>query len=199
MHDSGAIAETLREMMTQAGWRFTYNEAHRFFRFALTLRGVIRQAGCVIDVTDHGFTLSAVCPIGADPENRQIMTEAAEFVCRANAGLELGHFVLDCDSGELRFRLQVLCSDTLPTEGMLYDSLSCTMSVLERCGPGITAVLTGECSAGRALDRCVLDGLSAAEMYRIAAAAFGFDEDDGAPAPEDIRTDPFAKKGGNAE
>jgi hypothetical protein len=75
-------------------------------------------------------------PVGARPA-------IAEVIARANYGLRLGKFELDCDDGELRFHIAHVLSGGVLEEELISRSFGHAMAMLDRYLPAVLSVIYG--------------------------------------------------------
>jgi hypothetical protein len=75
-------------------------------------------------------------PEGARPS-------VAEAITRANYGLRLGKFEMDCDDGELRFQIGHVLSDGVLDDRIIARSIGTAMGMLDRYLPAFLSVIYG--------------------------------------------------------
>jgi len=96
----------------------------------------------IASVDDDGelFEVYAYSPVRA-PEGAR--PAVAETIARANYGLRLGKFEMDCDDGEVRFQLAHVLSDGILAEEIISRSFSLAMTMLDRYLPAVLSVIYG--------------------------------------------------------
>lgn len=219
---SDEIANVIKRFLAENDWYYSFNEDTGIFRFGLRIRGKIQNISYVINVHDDEFVTYGVCPIGADREDPEMMAQMAEFICRANYGLQNGCFEMDWRDGEIRFRSYVDCENLLPSTTVIKNSVHCTAAMIKRYAPGIVDIIFGGVKAKDAVTRCekeipqtegelrsaleeVLGGDISEEavgaLLSRLASELGIGEDSGDShedddRPEGIRLNPFADGGG---
>jgi hypothetical protein len=79
------------------------------------------------------------------PENvpDELLPAMAEFVTRANYGLNIGNFEMDYDDGEVRFRTSIDLEDAPLLDSLTSTLISANVAVMDDYFAGITAVLHG--------------------------------------------------------
>ncbi|MDO5309214.1 MAG: YbjN domain-containing protein [Planctomycetia bacterium] len=109
-------------------------------------------------VRDSGFCIHAIFPISANHEDEEEIHNVAEFVCRANYGLVLGHFNLDMRDGEIQYQTTIDCTDIeAPSTYMVNRAFGVTMQMCEKYAPGFHGVILAGQSAKEACERCEAD------------------------------------------
>jgi len=68
----------------------------------------------------------------------------ADFLTRANFGLNVGAFEMDMSDGEVRFRVGVDLENTTECTALLRQCLAAGLTTSERYYPGLMAVLHGD-------------------------------------------------------
>ena len=151
---SDKIVNVVKQFLEEDDWHYSFNEETGIFRFGLKIRSKIQNISYVIDVHDDEFVTYGMCPIGVDREDLEMMTQMAEFICRANYGLKNGCFEMDWRDGEIRFRSYVDCENLLPSTTVVKNSVHCTAAMIKRYAPGIVDIIFGGAKAEDAITRC---------------------------------------------
>jgi hypothetical protein len=77
----------------------------------------------------------------------------AEFLTRANYGLNTGNFEFDMSDGELRYKVSVDVEGAQLTSVMVKNMISAGVSTMDRYYPGIMAISFAEASAEEAIKK----------------------------------------------
>lgn len=222
---SDEIVNVVKKFLADEEWHYSFNEDIGIFRFDLRIGSKIQSISYVIDVHEDEFVTYGMCPIGVDGKEPEMMTQMAEFICRANYGLKNGCFELDFRDGEIRFRSYVDCENQLPSSAVVKNSVHCTAAMIKRYAPGIVDIIFGGATAKDAITKCekskeeelrsaleeALEGDASEEavgafLTHLASELGITDEDDDSHTDEDggdsdqphIRMDLFAAEGGEA-
>ena len=139
MSYSAEIARAVDAFLTADDWRYTFNEEAGMFRFGMQYDGKLQKVDFLIRIRDEFFVVYAYPPLTA----KDCLPEMAEFIARANYGLQNGCFELDFEDGEIRFRTFVDCDGQLPAESVIRNSVYTAVTMMRRYGDGIAAVLFG--------------------------------------------------------
>lgn len=139
---SKETAEAIRNFLDDIEVTYSFDEylegRDGVFNFGIGLdKSKMKSIKCIIDVSDNSFVVYGYSPIKADIDDKDRMLALAEFICRANFGLNAGNFELDMDGGDLRFKYYVNCINSVPGKGVLMESLFCPMAMFDRYGDGI--------------------------------------------------------------
>ena len=139
MSYSAEIARAVDAFLTADDWRYSFNEEAGIFRFGMQYDGKLQKVDFLIHIRDEFFVVYACPPLTA----KDCLPEMAEFIARANYGLQNGCFELDFEDGEIRFRTFVDCDGQLPAESVIRNSVYTAVTMMRRYGDGIAAVLFG--------------------------------------------------------
>lgn len=170
------IANAINDFLTTDDWHYSFDEQKGIFKFGLCLKGKIKKINYIIYVKDDAYLVYANPPIGADEDDKRMMSEMAEFVCRANYGLKSGNFELDMNDGEVRFKCYVDCDGVVPMTEIVKNSIYCPATMFERYGDGIVGIIFGDVSGKEAVEYCEK---SAEEELRHLLSELTDSEDDG--------------------
>ena len=139
MSYSAEIARAVDAFLTADDWRYSFNEEAGIFRFGMQYDGKLQKVDFLIRIRDEFFVVYACPPLTA----KDCLPEMAEFIARANYGLQNGCFELDFEDGEIRFRTFVDGDGQLPAESVIRNSVYTAVTMMRRYGDGIAAVLFG--------------------------------------------------------
>ena len=139
MSYSAEIARAVDAFLTADDWRYSFNEEAGIFRFGMQYDGKLQKVDFLIRIRDEFFVVYACPPLTA----KDCLPEMAEFIARANYGLQNGCYELDFEDGEIRFRTFVDCDGQLPAESVIRNSVYTAVTMMRRYGDGIAAVLFG--------------------------------------------------------
>ena len=151
---SREIAAEIRNFLIADDWNFDFDEEKGIFRFGVNVSSKLKHVNYFVPVHSDSYTVYAISPIGADSDDPSAIREMAAFLSRANYGLRIGNFELDCNDGEIRFKVFTSCDDIIPSREMVKTSIVIPAMMFERYAPGILSVIfTGE-SAEDAIKKC---------------------------------------------
>lgn len=151
---SKSIANAIKNFLTEDDWKYVFDERAGLFKFALSMKGKIKQVNFFVAVKDDEYIVYALSLLGADVDDKKMMTEMAEFVCRVNYGVKNGNFEFDMDDGEIRFKSFVDCDGIIPTMEIIKNSLQCPAVMFDRYAAGIVDIVFRNSSAKEAFKKC---------------------------------------------
>lgn len=151
---STEIADAISKFLAEDDWRFSFDGQKGRFNFSVSIAAAIKKIIYDILVHEDSFTVYAASPIGPDEKDREQMTTAMEFICRANYGLRNGNFELDLNDGEIRYKSFVDCEGALPSREIVKNSIYVPAAMFKRYSEGITSILYKNATAKEAIEKC---------------------------------------------
>ncbi len=151
---SAEIAKAISSFLAEDDWRFSFDEQKGRFSFSVSIASAIKKIFYDVLVHEDSFTVYAVSPIGPDEKDKEQMTAAMEFICRANYGLRNGNFELDMNDGEIRYKSFVDCEGASPSKEIVKNSIYVPAAMFKRYSEGITAILYKNATAKEAIEKC---------------------------------------------
>lgn len=152
---SREIAAEIRNFLTldSGGWNFDFDEEKGIFRFGVNV-SKLKHVNYFVPVHRDSYTVYAVSPIGADSDDKNAIREMAVFLSRANYGLRIGNFELDCNDGEIRFKVFTSCDGIALSREIVKASIVIPAMMFERYSSGILSVILAGESAEDAIKKC---------------------------------------------
>ncbi len=151
---SDDIANAISSFLKEDDWNFNFDDEKGVFKFSLSLKSKIKRINYVISVKKEEYSVYAVSPIEADENDKKIMANMSEFICRINYGLRMGNFELDHRDGEIRYKVNICCSDMIPTKRIISRSIYCPATMFEHYGSGIINIIFSDATAKNAVEKC---------------------------------------------
>ena len=183
---SQELVKEIQSVLEDQGWKFSFDEENGMFKFGTKLESKIRSISYYISVRSDAYVVYAVSPISADADDENMMVNMAMFICSANYGLKAGNFELDLNDGEIRFKVFVNCTGTVPSHDIIKSSVIVPAISFDTYGDGIVNVIYNNASGKAEAERCEnsrIDGI----QRRFRAAL----QNSGASADESARLEEF--------
>ncbi|WP_448774135.1 hypothetical protein [Blautia sp.] len=151
---SKEIANIVKKFLEEDEWYYSFDEERGIFEFGLRVKGKIRKIRYIVDIRETEILVYGICPIAVDYDDKEVMAQMAEFICRANFGLKNGGFEFDFNDGEIRYKSFIDCDGALPVTEIIKNSIYCVAKMYDRYEKGITDIIFGGGSAKKAVDMC---------------------------------------------
>ena len=164
---SNDLVRVIEKFLNDDDWNFSFDDERGMFRFGLRIKGKINNINYVVDVKEEEYLVYAISPISADQDDKKMMTNMAEFICRANYGLKMGNFEFDFSDGEIIYKVHVPCEDIIPSTAIVKRSIYCPATLFEQYGSGIVNIIFNGASGKEAVEKC--ENNSSNDMRRMLA------------------------------
>lgn len=120
---STAITNRIRKALEKNDWQFTFDNDSGIFLFSLGLKGMLKKINYAISVNEDGFILYVLSPIGVNLDNKIMLANMEDFVCRINNGLSMGNFEIDFRNGTIMYKVDTYCKNIKPSYEMIERSI----------------------------------------------------------------------------
>lgn len=185
---SRLLKENISNFLDEDDWKYSFNEEMGVYEFNLVIEGRLKRISYTIYIGGNDFTVYAVSPLGADQHDETEMAQMAQFLCRANYGLRQGNFEMDCNDGEIRYKVFVSCDGITPSREMIRSAVYTPAAMFDRYSDGFLSIIFEGRSAKQAIALCEGsrrppiptpgDGSAAAQMLEALAEKLGMDPDE---------------------
>jgi hypothetical protein len=141
------LFETVKSYFLSSGMPFAQHDTLPVLR--IPFRSTHGEWVCFARVANSTqYIFLAVYPDHVPPAKRQVM---AEFITRANFGLNVGCFEMDFSDGEVRFRVGVDLTNDRLSDALITNMLHAATSMLDGYFPGIQALIQQDITAEAAI------------------------------------------------
>jgi len=136
----GKIYQAMLTFFSEEDWEFTKLQGRLILRLAF--QGKNGQWNCfaLANEDQQRFLFYSICPLEIPALNRSAI---AEFLTRANYGMEIGNFEFDIDSGEIRCKTSLDVTGDRITPALIKPLVYTNVLTLDQYLSGIQAVLDG--------------------------------------------------------
>lgn len=145
---SKEIANILVSHMEEKEYRYEFDRNSGLLRMRFKIKGKLDHVRFILTVKECFYISYAVIDMNADEAQRK---EVAEFLTRANYGLNLGNFEMDMNDGEIRYKYAVDCDHCTLSSQMIESSLDIPIAMFQRYGDDLLKVMFGMASAEEAV------------------------------------------------
>lgn len=147
---SQQIADAIKNFLVGDDWKFDFNEEKGVFKFSCDIKSKLKNVDYFIRVGDDFYVTYTICNLNAD----DCKAEMAEFITRANYGLNNGNFEMDFDDGEIRYKSYVDCEESIPSNEIIKSSIYIPALMFQRYGDGIVSVMFRVKTPEQAVEEC---------------------------------------------
>jgi hypothetical protein len=141
--------ELITEYLETLEWRFNVEDDKEIVRFGIAAQNT--KLDCIVHVlNDQDFVLFfSIFPIPIPEEKRLLI---AEYITRANYGLNAGNLELDFKDGEVRYRTYCNTDGDSLNEEVAKHLIHVNIQTMDRYSAGIMKVLYGNLSPLQAVE-----------------------------------------------
>jgi len=147
---SRSILDRTTEFFTQEGWRFEPIEGKPIIRMGF--KGDNGSWMCFAQAKEdsHQLLFYSIMESNVAEKKRH---EIAEFITRANYGLQIGNFEMDFSDGEIRYKTSIDVEGGELTLKMIRTMVYVNILMMDRYLPGIMSVLHAGTSPAAAIEQ----------------------------------------------
>ena len=147
-----ALLEQVRDYLDAQEWNYDIRgqEDDEYMIMRMNLKTVDACTTVMRSFDEDSFVVYSIFPIKVPEDKRP---EIAEFITRANYGLNHGNFEMDFDDGEIRYKTTAIWGDLEVPERHMDRVINLGFCMLDRYGSGILSVLYGGADAAAANDK----------------------------------------------
>lgn len=151
---SPEIVSVIKAFLDEDDWNYSFDDEKGIFRFGLNIKGKLKNIDYIISVRKNDFVLYCFPKISADSEDADCMARMAEFITRANYGLQCGNFEMDYNDGEIRFHSFEDCEDLTLPKTVVQNQIYTAAFTMEKYGTGIAEILFTDTDPKTAIEKC---------------------------------------------
>lgn len=140
-NDIGGLMGIIEKTLHEEGWSFERdNERPELLRTGVKGKNTDMR-GTFLVIQDKEIVLFYVQLPAKAPEGRK--KEAADFITRANYGMNIGNFEMDMEDGEIRFKVSLDVEAGTLSNVMVRNILMAGFGTVDRYFPGLMSVIYG--------------------------------------------------------
>lgn len=157
----GALTDSVEQYFAAEGWDVSRSASETALRMGVSTKRARWQCVVNVDEEEGIVFLHSVCPLKAPAEGRP---RIAEFLMRLNRTVYLGHFVMDFDSGEIRFETYVHGENGAIGNDAMESFVNRNIATMDKHVCDIARVLSTEIPPADAMTQ-VMTGMAAGRGY----------------------------------
>ena len=158
----GTLTDSVEQYFAGEGWDLTRSAGESALRMGVSTKNARWQCVVSVDDEDGVVFFHSVCPLKAPPQCRPRL---AEFLMRLNRTIYLGHFVMDFESGEIRFETYVHGVNGTIDNNAMESSVNQNIGTMDKHVCSIARVISTEILPADAMTQA-LTGMASSGEYR---------------------------------
>ncbi len=143
-----SVFDIVVQFFKEDDWRFERIEGKPMLKMGFKGQNATFRLLAVAKDEKHRASFYSVLDINIPAEKRQAI---AEYLTRANYGLEIGNFEMDFSDGEVRYKTSIDVEGGQLVTGMVKTLVYTNVLMMDRYYPGIMSVLYGGVSPADAV------------------------------------------------
>jgi len=134
------IIELFGEVFKKLEWEYNYNEKEKFFSLGVEFEP-LGYLYIYVSIYQGAYAVYTVCEHSA---GRQYFNLIAEYLHRANYGMQNGNFEMDYSDGEIRYKAYVIFEEENISIKIVQRSVLIGILMFEKYGEGLLKIMSGE-------------------------------------------------------
>ncbi len=134
----GALIDIVEDYLNEIGWKFEKDEENDVIKTGVNAKNASFRL-IIYSVEEKDLLTVYVAQDNNVPDKKLLLV--AEFIARANYGLNLGNFDLDMEDGELGYKVSVDLEGGQLSTDMVGNMVGAGVSTMDQYYPGLMAVL----------------------------------------------------------
>ena len=151
---SQPVMDAIINFLKENSILFSFDGKNGEITYMFTLTGKIKKVCCQIEVHNNDYVVYVYSGVGVDFDDKGMMATMAEFICRANLGIQPGNFELDMDTGVIRYKYYMNCDGIVPSPKAMEKSVMYPAIIIDNFSSGILDILLGNATPEEAAERC---------------------------------------------
>ena len=135
------VIKMIDSFFAEIEWKYDFDEKRTTYSFGIDMGNVIGKLKFIMPIRDHHYKVIGI--LNSKAENSKLQT-VAEYLHRANFGMNNGKFELDYDDGEVRYKSFVDFWGVELNKRIIEDSLFIPIMMFKRYGKNIIKLMLGE-------------------------------------------------------
>ncbi len=144
----GALIDTVEEYLIEIGWKFERDDDNDVIKTGVNAKNASFRV-IIYGLEEKDLLTVYVAQDNNIPKDKHIVV--AEFITRANYGLNLGNFDLDLEDGELGYKVAIDMEGGQLSTDMVGNMVGAGVSTMDQYYPGLMAVLFGNATPEQAI------------------------------------------------
>lgn len=135
------IIEISREYLDSLEWKYQDETSYNAIRFGMELENGKVECLLIEKTEQELLQFFSLLPLNVPTDRKEAM---AEYVARANYGLNYGNFEFDYDTGEVRYRTSIFTFDGSINHQMISSLIHVNLNTIDRYLHGAMKVMFGD-------------------------------------------------------
>lgn len=135
------VIKMVDSFFAEIEWKYKFDEKRSAYTFGVDVGGTIGSLKFIMPIREHHYKVIGVLNSKVEDSKLQIV---AEYLHRANFGLNNGNFELDYNNGEVRYKSFVDFWGIELNKRIIEDSVFIPILMFKRYGKNVIKLMVGE-------------------------------------------------------
>ena len=135
------VIKSIKDFFDNLDWKYDYNKDTGIFTSGINMGNVIGSIKLVIMLREHHYKVAACLNSKVESEH---IAEVAEYLHRANFGMNNGNFELDYRDGEIRYKTFTYFKGIELSNRIIEDSIALPILMFDKYGKNLMMLMLGE-------------------------------------------------------
>ena len=132
------VFSMIEDYLKEDGWKYIADKDKCAFRAIVNMNNVVGELRIIVFVRGNNYTVSAFLNSSVEQE---YYNQVAEYLHRANFGMQNGNFEFDYDDGQIAYKTFVNTKNIVPSMEVIRDSILIPVFMFDRYGKGLIRLM----------------------------------------------------------
>lgn len=136
-----SVKKLIDSFFEEIEWKYKYDEEKSSYAFGVDMGNVIGNLKFVLILREHHYKVYAILNSKVEPDH---IIKVAEYLHRANYGMNNGNFEIDYRDGEVRYKTYIDFQGVELSKGFIKESIFVPLIMFERYGKNLIKLMLGD-------------------------------------------------------
>lgn len=136
-----SVKKLIDSFFEEIEWKYKYDEEKSSYFFGVDMGNVIGNLKFVLILREHHYKVYAILNSKVEPDH---IIKVAEYLHRANYGMNNGNFEIDYRDGEVRYKTYIDFQGVELSKGFIEESIFVPLIMFERYGKNLIKLMLGD-------------------------------------------------------
>lgn len=155
--------ELIKNFFENGEWKYSckeYDETHVVFSSGINMNNAIGNLRIFVIVRQDYYIVNVLLNSAVE---KRYYNQVAEYLHRANYGMNNGNFEFDFENGEIRYKTYVNFEGVQLSDDVVADSILVPIFMFDKYGKNLLRLMLGEANAKELIEETEKQSLAPAE------------------------------------
>ena len=149
------VKKLIDSFFEETKWKYIFDEAKSNYVFGVDMGNVVGNLQFILPLREHSYKVYAI--LNSKVEESQIQ-RVAEYLHRANYGMNNGNFEIDYQDGEVRYKTFIDFEGIELSKSFVAESIFIPLIMFERYGKNLINLMLGNGNPQELIEDAEKDG-----------------------------------------